>query len=167
MEVRGHVPHNLLGPYTYGHSGTDLHVVRIVMRGFRGLDLDFAPLLWNKGMGIADSVAALPSLHFGSSMLFAVFLWSRTRWWLRPLLVAYPLTMAFSLVYSGEHYLTDCIAAALLVLLVHFVGNRIERRRAQRREAADRLDTLGSPPVSLEKPCPPSPSQRETMPSST
>jgi hypothetical protein len=159
----GFVPHNLLGPYSGYQPGTSHHLTRIVWRGFDSLHIALAHHLWTKGLAIADRIAAVPSLHFGSAMLVAVFFWSRVRWWLRPLLAAYPVAMAFSLVYSGEHYVTDCLAAAVLALGVHLVGNWIERRRKERR----RLDTLDAPPVDLEKSCPPSHPLRATTPSST
>jgi hypothetical protein len=159
----GWVPHNLLGSFSGSQPGTAHHLTRIVWRGFDSLHIALAHHLWTKGLAIADRVAAVPSLHFGSAMLVAVFFWSRTRRWLRPLLAAYPLAMAFTLVYSGEHYVADCLAAAVLAVGVHLVGNQIERRRKRR----GRLDTLDTPPVDLEKSCPPSRPLRATTPSST
>jgi membrane-associated phospholipid phosphatase len=61
--------------------------------------------------------AAMPSLHFGTSLLAAILL-SETG----PLAGAagwtYALTLAFALVYLGEHYAIDLIAGAALVALV-------------------------------------------------
>ena len=53
-----------------------------------------------------------------------------TRW--RYLLLLYPLAMAFTLVYTGEHYVLDCIAGALYALAAHFGIRWWERRRAAR-----------------------------------
>jgi membrane-associated phospholipid phosphatase len=61
--------------------------------------------------------AAMPSLHFATSLLAALLLSERSRvagaagW-------AYAGTLGFALVYLGEHYVTDLIAGAALVALV-------------------------------------------------
>jgi membrane-associated phospholipid phosphatase len=61
--------------------------------------------------------AAMPSLHFATSLLSALLLSERSRaagaagW-------AYAGTLGFALVYLGEHYVTDLIAGAALVALV-------------------------------------------------
>jgi membrane-associated phospholipid phosphatase len=107
-------------------------------------------------------------------VLFVLFMWKRLNKWWRPLLVAYPIVMQFSLTYGGDHYVADGIAGALCAWLVHSLANRIERRR----KAATAPDTLEPPPEqTLETPCPPThpqPAQTqalglspETTPSST
>src|SRR5688572_24044832 len=61
--------------------------------------------------------AAMPSLHFATSLMAALLLGERSRaagaagW-------AYAGTLGFALVYLGEHYVTDLIAGAALVALV-------------------------------------------------
>ena len=47
-----------------------------------------------------------------------MFLWPlvRRRW--RPLLVAYPLVMAFTLVYSAEHYVFDILLGWLTTTIL-------------------------------------------------
>jgi membrane-associated phospholipid phosphatase len=72
------------------------------------------------GYRYSNNVAAVPSLHAAFSLLIAITLWPRRRKWLRPLVALYPLAMAFSLVYSGEHYVSDILlgwAYAVAVLL--------------------------------------------------
>jgi membrane-associated phospholipid phosphatase len=61
--------------------------------------------------------AAMPSLHFATSLMAALQLAEAgpvagTFGW------AYTGTLGFALVYLGEHYVTDLIAGALLVLAV-------------------------------------------------
>ncbi|MGH3024972.1 MAG: phosphatase PAP2 family protein, partial [Gaiellaceae bacterium] len=117
--------------------------------------------------GAVDLVAAVPSLHLGGTMLFCIFMWRRVRKWLRPLLVAYPIAMTFSLVYTGEHYLSDCVAGALAAALVSFVADRIERRR-ERARAVDTLADEDQPAPSMESLCPPTTEPPTAMtPSST
>ena len=150
----------ILGRYHGGQPGTHQYVERIVTRGFSDLHLRVATTLLEEGRVSADAVAAVPSLHLGGTVLFVLFMWSRLhrRW--RPLLVAYPLVMTFSLVYTGEHYLTDCLAGALLAVGVHWVGTRVERRRARHTDRG-RGDPDQAPDTLSE--C----LQPETMPSST
>lgn len=157
----------LLGAFTTHQPGANPWVEQIAGRGWFELHLGVASSLLDKGRAFADAVAAVPSLHLGGTVLFVVFMWSRLNKWWRPLLVAYPLVMTFSLAYAGEHYVADCIAGALAALLIHHLANRIERRRARVR-AADTLDDADAaappqpPTVPLEKSCPPI----ETIPSS-
>ncbi|WP_375481451.1 phosphatase PAP2 family protein [uncultured Jatrophihabitans sp.] len=80
----------------------------------------------------SNAVAAMPSLHTAFATLIALFIGSllTTRW--RYLLVLYPMAMAFTLVYTGEHYVLDCVAGVLYALAVHFAVSWWERRRAAR-----------------------------------
>jgi membrane-associated phospholipid phosphatase len=61
--------------------------------------------------------AAMPSLHFGSSLMAALLLGELGRgpgalgW-------AYAAALGFALVYLGEHYVTDLLAGAALVFVV-------------------------------------------------
>jgi membrane-associated phospholipid phosphatase len=66
--------------------------------------------LFEKGQTYANNVAAMPSLHAGFSLLIVLYVWRLVPRWSRPLLALYPPAMAFSLVYTGEHYAVDCIA---------------------------------------------------------
>jgi len=55
----------------------------------------------------------------------------RRRWW--PLLLAYPLAMTFTLVYTGEHYVVDVLVGWLYVGLTFFAVGVGERWWARRR----------------------------------
>jgi hypothetical protein len=155
MYATGPAPSDgLLGPFTPHNPGAHPWVERIAGDSFYKLHLGVAHQLWTKGFDVADPVAAVPSLHVGGTVLFCIFMWRRLSTWWRPLLVAYPLLMQFSLSYAGEHYVSDGIAGALCAWLIHWLATRIERRR---------VDTLEPPPEpTLENPCPPI----ETTPSS-
>jgi PAP2 superfamily len=63
----------------------------------------------------SNPVAAMPSLHTAYAMMAVAFFLPvvRRRWW--PLLLAYPLAMTFTLVYSGEHYVIDVLVGWLYV----------------------------------------------------
>lgn len=171
MNVSAHaVPGNLLGAYHGHNAGANNFVERIAGDSFYKIHvwkfhLKVAHTLWTKGFSGADAVAAVPSLHVGGTVLFCIFMWSRLRKWWRPLLVAYPLVMMWSLCYAGEHYVADGIAGALAAWLIHYLATRIERRRTRARDA----DTLENPPEEpQESSCPPSPTPPSAAtPSST
>jgi PAP2 superfamily len=133
----------LLGAMHQTHAGAPASVERIVGRGFAELHLSFAGDLITFGQRGVDLVAAVPSLHAGGIMLFSIFMWRRVNRWWRPVLVAYPILMAFTLVFTAEHFFADILAGWLAAVLVSVVAARIERRLSARR----RPDTLDSPTV--------------------
>jgi membrane-associated phospholipid phosphatase len=61
--------------------------------------------------------AAMPSLHFGTSVMAARVL-SDTGKVAGALMWAYALTLGFGLVYLGEHYVVDLLAGLALAELV-------------------------------------------------
>lgn len=80
----------------------------------------------------SNPVAAMPSLHTAMAVLVALALAGqiRSRW--RWLLALYPLAMAFTLVYDGEHYVLDIVAGVAYALVAHVALQAWERRRAER-----------------------------------
>lgn len=159
-------PGGLLGPFTSVRPGANPFVERISTRGFSELHLHFASTVIRLGQSSADQVAAVPSLHLGGTLLFVLFVWPRANRWWRPVLVAYPLLMTFSLVYSGEHYVADCLAGALAAVLVHVVAGRIERWR-KRGAVPDTLDSVLTHVSQQESACPPPRPLPSTPPSAT
>jgi membrane-associated phospholipid phosphatase len=101
-----------------------------------------ASLLSARG-NLANPVAAVPSLHAAYPMLLMLFFWGMAgRWrWLLPL---YPLAMAFSLVYAGEHYVFDIFLGWLYAIVVYFVG--IWAMDAWARRRAARAEVVPAPP---------------------
>jgi hypothetical protein len=99
---------------------------------------DVSPL-WERGVRLADDLAAFPSLHQGMTVLAVIVLWRRVGRAVRVLLVGYALAMAFALVYTAEHYVTDLVAGTGLALLVACAEPRLVRwlaaRRARQRAA--------------------------------
>ena len=71
----------------------------------------------------------MPSLHAGIAFMVAIYGIQKLRTPWRFLLVAYPLTMSFALVYYGEHYVIDVIAGALFAVAVLAVCSFYERSR--------------------------------------
>lgn len=150
----GRADGGLLDPVRVTHPPAANYVQRIGTRGFARFGLKFAAHTVDEGQATVNQVAAIPSLHAAISLLISVFLWRivRRRW--RPLLVAYPLVMAFSLVYSAEHYITDILAGWALTAVVWLALAGWARRR----NAVARADTLNAtePPQTDGDPaCPP------------
>jgi hypothetical protein len=85
-------------------------LARISTRGWREMGMHGAGNLLNAGQVASNQVAAMPSLHAAWSLFVVLFFFPSVhrRWW--PLLLAYPLAMTFTLVYSAEHYLIDMVA---------------------------------------------------------
>jgi hypothetical protein len=87
----------------------------------------------------ADPVAAVPSLHAAYPMLLVLFFWKQAgRWrWLLPL---YPLAMAFTLVYTAEHFVIDILLGWLYAVVVFVVGNLLFDRYATRKARSASAD---------------------------
>ncbi|WP_422268916.1 phosphatase PAP2 family protein [Mycobacterium sp.] len=112
----------LLGAVHMSQPGAHQFVERISTRGWGTLHLQSAGALVNSGQASVNLVAAIPSLHAALTAMISIFLWRRVKRGWRPLLVAYPLAMAFVLVYSAEHFVVDillgwALAAAVSALL--------------------------------------------------
>lgn len=109
------------------------------------------------GYQYANDVAAVPSLHAAYSLLIALELFPRAavttdvqRWWraaLRLVMAAYPLVMAFALVYSGEHYVVDVLLGWIYAAFVFFgVRWAFARWRSRHRdEGAVRSGSFSAP----------------------
>lgn len=108
----------ILGAMNLTQPGANGWIERISTRGWAKLNLDTARALIDEGQASVNLVAAIPSLHAGLSAAIAIFLWGRMRGYWRPLLVAYPLVMAFTLVYSAEHYVIDILLGWVLAVFV-------------------------------------------------
>jgi hypothetical protein len=132
--ARGVPDGGLLGAMQSTHDGANGWVERIVGRGWGKLNLHSASALIDQGQASVNLVAAIPSLHAGLTLAIAAFLWNRVHRKWRPLLVAYVLVMAFTLVYSAEHYVVDILLGWVLAAVVLLVIRRFESWR--RRTAA-------------------------------
>jgi hypothetical protein len=134
--ARGVPDGGLLGAMESTRDGANDWIERIVGRGWGKLNLHSATALLDQGQASVNLVAAIPSLHAGMTAAVAMFLWHRVHRGWRPLLVVYPLIMAFTLVYTAEHYVIDILLGWALAAVVLIVLNRYEvRRRAARADA--------------------------------
>ena len=147
-----YITYPMAPPWMASEEGyvTGQPVARITGRGWAQVGLEH---LQHWLAQLSNPVAAMPSLHAGTAALIAFYAISRLRgrWqgWAY-LLLLYPLTMSFMLVYYGEHYLVDIIAGFALALLVMGACTQWERQgrvRALARDASSAL--LGLPTGSV------------------
>ncbi|WP_166429185.1 phosphatase PAP2 family protein [Mycolicibacterium obuense] len=129
--ARGVPDGGLLGSMQFTQDDAHGWVERIVGRGWGKLNLHSATALLDQGQASVNLVAAIPSLHAGMSAALAAFLWTRVQRRWRPLLVAYPLVMAFTLVYSAEHYVIDLLLGWALAAVVLIGLSRYDAWRAR------------------------------------
>jgi hypothetical protein len=96
--------------------------------------------LYERGSEYANPVAAVPSLHAAYTLLIALALWPLAGRAGRVLLAAYPVAMAFALVYTAEHYAIDILLGwgycVVAFAVVNRVANAIARRAGPPRPAA-------------------------------
>ncbi|HKH52770.1 MAG TPA: phosphatase PAP2 family protein [Mycobacterium sp.] len=135
--ARGVPDGGLLGAMQSTPDGANGWVERIVGRGWGKLNLHSATALIDQGQSSVNLVAAIPSLHAALTAAIAAFLWTRVARKWRPLLVAYVLVMAFTLVYTAEHFVVDILLGwALAAIVVVLIGRyeAVRRRRPGRRQ---------------------------------
>ena len=142
------VPHGgLLGAMHRSQPGAHLFVERISTRGWGTLHLQSAGALLNSGQASVNLVAAIPSLHAAVTALISIFLWRRVKPIWRSLLVAYPLAMAFVLVYAAEHFVIDILLgwtlAAIVALSLGLLESWWSRRRVAKSIAAELAQPAG------------------------
>jgi membrane-associated phospholipid phosphatase len=131
-------------------------VTRIIDQVWAHLHIHLGQALFAGGDKFDNNVAAMPSLHGAYPMLIAVFFWKGSSTRKKVLLAAYPICMAFSLVYTGEHFVTDIFVGWLYVALVFIIGSKLLDRWEIRRERK----LLAKPPADGDD----APSHREQTP---
>jgi hypothetical protein len=92
----------------------------------------------------ADPVAAVPSLHAAYPLLITLFFWKSAGRW-RWLLALYPLAMAFTLVYTAEHFVTDIFLGWLYAVTVFILGNRLFDHYEARKQRTEDDEVAPSP----------------------
>jgi membrane-associated phospholipid phosphatase len=107
-------------------------IYRVVFDAWDKVGLQVANPLVETGRSAFNEVAAIPSLHAATTLFICLFFWPGARRWVRVLLVAYVLAMAFTLVYSGEHYVFDIVVGWLYAIAVVSATALIRRTRSAR-----------------------------------
>lgn len=73
--------------------------------------------LYNKKavLSFYNPYAAMPSLHFGWTLLVGIMAWTSRRRWLKALGALYPCSMALVVVITGHHYVMDILGGGTVV----------------------------------------------------
>jgi membrane-associated phospholipid phosphatase len=120
-------------PWMASRDGHLEHTERIVRTVSLDVPVDYFGAIWQSGERYANDVAAVPSLHAAYALLIALFLWPvvSRRW--RIALAAYPVAMAFALVYSAEHYVSDVLLGWVYAVAALAAVELARRREPVRR----------------------------------
>src|SRR5207247_8829070 len=106
------------------------HAVRVVGEVWEHLGLSGVAAVFGERSKYGFPVGALPSLHAAWPFMVMLFFWSRAGRW-RVVLVAYALAMAFTLVYTADHFVFDILLGWTYVLVTMAVVNGWRKRRPE------------------------------------
>jgi hypothetical protein len=134
-------------PWLASQTGHLPATTRIIPFMWSHLGVQQATALFTGGNRFDNNIAAMPSLHAAYPMLICLFFWGRANRWFRALLVAYVLAMAFSLVYTGEHFVIDEFVGWTYAIVVFVVGSRVLDRRDARRALRESAESTESAAV--------------------
>jgi membrane-associated phospholipid phosphatase len=115
-------------PWYAAQNGLIPDFERFVGRGWSKVGLHLMDSVIKKGQRTVNPFAAIPSLHSAQAVLIVACLWPLVWKWVRPLLIIYPLTMTFTLVYGGEHYFVDVLAGWIIVGAALLIGVWLRKR---------------------------------------
>ncbi len=121
-------------PWLTAQDGNMPAVTRVVQDLLNSSGMPRAGSIFENGSQFANDVAAMPSLHAAYPMLLAVFFWPTANRPVRVLLAAYPLAMAFILVYGAEHFIIDILVGWAYAIGVWYGLSRLLRARRAKRE---------------------------------
>jgi membrane-associated phospholipid phosphatase len=113
----------------------------------RRMMVEYGELFWRDGWGPLYSVfggnplAAMPSLHFATSLMAALLL-AEVGALPGAFGFVYLAALGFALVYLGEHYLVDLLGGAALTAAVLRMGPRAEPLAARFGRAVARLEAI-------------------------
>jgi hypothetical protein len=113
---------------------------RIIDHVWAHLHLGLGVSLFAGGSKFDNNVAAMPSLHGAYPMLICLFFWKAASTRKRILLAAYPICMAFSLVYTAEHFVIDIFVGWIYTFATFYFGSKLLDRWEARRMRKN-LDT--------------------------
>lgn len=106
----------------------------------------------------ANQLAAMPSLHIAWALWCTIALWRLSpRAWVRALAVLYPCLTAAAVLMTGNHFVLDIIAGALVMALALALVELVARRRAGRGgailQARARIAKSGNPAYLMSQSC--------------
>lgn len=104
---------------------------RMLAREFVDTMAIFGPSIYSgaEGASFYNAFAAMPSLHFGWSVLFATIFFRSGNRLLRIFAFIYPSMMLFTIVVTGNHYILDAIAGGVVIVISFGTVNAISAIR--------------------------------------
>ena len=120
-------------PWMASREGYLPPIQRITGRGWLELHLKTVSKTLDRGAGVLNAVAPMPSLHAGMALLVALWFFRNCKPWIRIAALAFPVAMLTALVYFGEHFIIDGVAGWAVVLLAWFLANKWEERTSRLR----------------------------------
>ena len=119
VALTGYIVYPMAPPWMAARQGDLSHgIARITGRGWFDLGHSGGATGQQKLSAVGNQVAAMPSLHTALALFAALFLIQRLSSPYRWLLLLYPATMSFLLVYYAEHYVLDVLAGYGCVAVV-------------------------------------------------
>src|SRR5919206_1363333 len=116
-------------PWLASDTGKISHVEKIKDQMFVHTGTKAIPSAIEKNW--VDKVAAVPSLHSAFPLMMALLFWHRGWRWRVPFLL-YALAMAFTLVYTAEHFVVDVLPGWAYAIAVYLIATRVWRWRERR-----------------------------------
>jgi hypothetical protein len=118
-------------PWLASSRGDMPHTVRIVREVWDSLGASAVAAVFGEKSHYAFPVGALPSLHAAWPFMVMLFFWPRAGKW-RILLVTYVLAMAFTLVYTADHFVFDILLGWTYASVVYAGFTWYWKRKARR-----------------------------------
>jgi membrane-associated phospholipid phosphatase len=141
-------------PWLASESLSIAPVARTVPLVWEALGVSEMKSVYENG-NLVNTVAAMPSLHGAYPFMLLLFFWRDGRL-VRAGLAIYVLAMAFTLVYGGEHFVTDILAGWALAALVYALVALAWRAAARMpRPATSRSASPAAAQAASTATCPP------------
>jgi hypothetical protein len=118
-------------PWLASEHGALAPTARLVPVVWEHIPIEHFSTVFEKGRAYANDVAAVPSLHAAYALLLALYLWPLVPRWARVPIALYPLAMTAALVYTAEHYVSDCLLGWVYALAAFAAVNAVADRRAR------------------------------------
>jgi hypothetical protein len=137
-------------PWMASQFGHIPPTTRIIDQVWKHLHIGLGQALFAGGDKFDNNVAAMPSLHGAYPMLICLFFWKGASTRKRVLLAAYPICMAFTLVYTSEHFVTDIFVGWIYAAATFYCGSKLLDRwdaRRLRKKLRTTADEDQAPPL--------------------
>lgn len=128
---------------------------RMLAREFVDTMAIFGPSIYSgaEGASFYNAFAAMPSLHFGWSVLFAMIFFRSGNRFLRIFAFIYPSMMLFTIVVTGNHYFLDAIAGGVVILMSFGTVNVVNAIRRGDMNASQLIPTTSRSLAAIGEMC--------------